>query len=89
MNIIKEVIISENAHVFEFKQNLPVQLHALPVDVFNGHYISLEEYKHVNTQTTLLLPQCYSVSCNHDNRSMKPNFRKQQIPTENKTLKHI
>lgn len=29
--------------MFEFKQNFPVQLHALPVGVFDGHNVPLEE----------------------------------------------
>lgn len=31
--------------MFEFKQDLPVQLDAFPVGVFNGHDVSLEEHK--------------------------------------------
>lgn len=34
-----------NTHMFEFEQDLPVELHALPVGVFNGHDVSLKEHK--------------------------------------------
>lgn len=39
-----------HTHMFEFKQNFPVQLHALPVGVFDGHNVPLEGH----TSLTLL-----------------------------------
>ena len=46
-SLVWKVFWSEpsDTHVFEFKQDLPVQLDAFPVGVFYSHDVSLREHK--------------------------------------------
>lgn len=39
--------------MFQFKQDLPVQLDAFPVGVFNGRDVSLEEHEETREEESL------------------------------------
>lgn len=66
--------------MFEFKQNFPVQLHALPVGVFDGHNVPLEE----ETSLSLLT----ITSCHNDNgcRYIRKGILKYNMTEEKLTL---
>lgn len=65
-----------HTHMFEFKQNFPVQLHALPVGVFDGHNVPLEEQ---TSLTLLTITSRHNDSgCRYIRKGILKNNRKEE-----------